>query len=435
MTNPSARLSGEARDAKNQETATSPARASLKAAPARARSRSTWLIAGGALLFLAIGIGALFLMLRGPAEPSYATQPVTRGSVVRVVTASGTVNPVITVQVGTYVSGVIQARYCDYNTHVAKGQLCAKIDPRPYQVVVDKDLANLAVARAQRTKDEAGLVYAKSAVARYEKLVANHAVSQDVYDSAKSQYAQAQAQIGLDDATIELRKAELSAAQVNLDYTNIVSPVDGTVVSRSVEMGQTVAASFQTPTLFLIATDLTKMQVDTNVAESDIGQLKVGTKASFTVEAFSNRTFKGVVTQVRQSPQTVQNVVTYNAVVSADNKSGLLKPGMTATVRFETDRRDNVLRVPNQALRYVPGGLAGLPGAPSSAQNPVPSAGGQQIFVLRDGRAERIGVVTGLDDDRFTEIVKGDLKAGDRVITGEASPRKSAPRTVRSPRF
>ena len=196
----------------------------------------------------------------------------------------------------------------------------------------------------------------------------------------RASYDQAQAQIGVDEATIEQRQAQLAAAQVNLDYTNIVSPVDGTVVSRNVTMGQTVAASFQTPTLFLIATDLTKMQVDTNVSESDIGGIKDGNKAIFTVDAFPKRTFEGAVTQVRQSPQTVQNVVTYDVVVSVDNSDLALKPGMTAATRIVIDQRDDVLRVPSQALRYAPAGAA-------SASRPQRRPRPAQVWVLRDGEA------------------------------------------------
>ncbi len=402
---------------------------------ARGKSRFGLLLLGGTAVILAIAGALLFFLLSGPAAPSYVTRPVSRGSVVRVVIASGTVNPIITVQVGTYVSGVIQARYCDYNTKVKKGQLCAKIDPRPYQVIVDQDAALVGVEQAQLEKDKANLIYTRSALDRYEKLIATKAVSQDVYDLAKSQYAQAQAQIGFDQATIQQGQAILAAAKVNLDYTNIISPVDGTVVSRSVEMGQTVAASFQTPTLFLIATDLTALEVDTNVAEGDIGQLKPGAKATFTVESFPNKPFSGAVTQLRQSPQTVQNVVTYNAVVSADNSAGLLMPGMTATVRFEAERRDNVLRIPDQALRYTPGGLAAISGVPMSTENPVPSAGGSPIYVLRDGQVVRIAIVTGLDDDTYTEVVKGDLKEGDQVIIGEATASKAPRQGVQGPRL
>ena len=285
-----------------------------------------------------------------------STAPVTIGPIARSVTATGTVNPELTIIVGTYVSGVIQELSCDYNTQVKRGQSCAKIDPRPYQTVVDQAKANLAVANAQLEKDKASLIYAKLSYERAATLVQTNAVSKDAYDNAKSVYDQALAQITFDEATIQQRQAVLDAAQVNLDYTNIISPVDGTVVSRNVTMGQTVAASFQTPTLFLIATDLTKMQVDANVSESDIGGIKNGNKATFTVDAYSKRVFEGTVTQVRQSPQTVQNVVTYDVVVSVDNSDLALKPGLTAATRIIVDQRSEVLRVPNQALRYVPTG-------------------------------------------------------------------------------
>jgi HlyD family secretion protein len=216
-----------------------------------------------ALITLVLAVGAAF-WLAGRAPPShFITQKLSRGALTRTVTASGTVNPVITVQVGTYVSGVIQARYCDYNTQVKKGQLCAKIDPRPYEVIVEQDKANLSVARGQLAKDKANLAYVKVSYERNQRLAASQAVSQDTLDNSRNVYDQAQAQIELDEATIALRQAELGAAEINLGYTDIISPVDGTVVSRSVEMGQTVAASFQTPTLFLIATDLTTMEVDT----------------------------------------------------------------------------------------------------------------------------------------------------------------------------
>ena len=247
----------------------------------------------------------------------------------------------MTIIVGTYVSGVIQELSCDYNTQVKRGQTCAKIDPRPYQSMVDQGKANLAVAKAQLEKDKASLVYAKLTLERHATLVQTNAVSRDAYDNAKSVYDQALAQITFDEATIQQRQAVLDAAQVNLDYTNIISPVDGTVVSRNVTMGQTVAASFQTPTLFLIATDLTKMQVDANVSESDIGGIRNGNKATFTVDAYSRRAFEGTVTQVRQSPQTVQNVVTYDVVVSVDNSDLALKPGLTAATRIIVDQRSD----------------------------------------------------------------------------------------------
>jgi HlyD family secretion protein len=327
------------------------------------------------------------------------------------------VNPEITIQVGTYVSGVIQELHCDYNTVVRKGQLCAKIDPRPYQVVVDQDRANLSTAKAQLTKDQTSMALAKLTYDRNVDLRARGIVSQDTLDSAKSTYDQAAAQVDLDKSTIEQRQAALKAGEINLPYTNIVSPVNGTVVSRSVTMGQTVAASFQTPTLFLIATDLTKMQVDANVSESDIGGIAMGRSATFTVEAFPDHVFEGRVTQVRQAPQTVQNVVTYDVVISVPNPELLLKPRMTATVRIIVDHRDNVLRVPDHALRYTPGGLAaGGGGALPSGRD---KGGSPHVWVLRDGRPTAIPITVGLNDDTYAEVEEGALNEGDEVITSE----------------
>ncbi len=333
----------------------------------------------------------------------------------RTVTSTGTVNPELTIIVGTYVSGVIQQLFCDYNTEVKTNQVCAKIDPRPYQTVVDQAKASLAIAKAQLEKDNAYLVYTKVALDRATALVKSNAVSKDAYDIAQSAHDQALAQVDFDQATIQQRQAALDAAQVNLDYTDIVSPVDGTVVSRNVTMGQTVAASFQTPTLFLIASDLTKMQVDTNVSEGDIGGIKTGDKTTFSVDAFPNRTFQGTVTQIRQSPQTIQNVVTYDVVVSVANPDLALKPGMTAATRVVVDNRTDVLRVPNQALRYMPAGATRDTTAP-------------RVWVLRDGRPAPVSVSIGLDDDNFTEITSGALKPGDQVITAErtAQPKQNA---------
>ena len=374
-----------------------------------------WLIAGLAALVLAIAATTWWAFAER-STINYVSVPVAKGPVTRTVTATGTVNPELTIIVGTAVSGIIQELSCDYNTQVKKGQICAKIDPRPYQSVVDENRANLAVAKAQLEKDSANLTYTKLAVGRAATLLPTHAVSQDAYDSAKNTYDQAQAQIVFDEATIQQRQASLDAAQVNLDYANIVSPVDGTVVSRNVTMGQTVAASFQTPTLFLIATDLTKMEVDANVSESDIGGIKPGNKSTFTVDAYAKRAFEGTVSQVRQSPQTVQNVVTYDIVISVNNSDLTLMPGMTAASRIIIDQRIDVIRVPNQALRYVPKGPVG-----------AVQSGQAQIWLLRDGKPVPIPVVTGLDDDSFTEIVSGELKPGDLAITAEqiATPKKA----------
>lgn len=371
-------------------------------------ARRLWLVAGAAILGVVAVVGAAWWASATRGTVRYTTFPVTRGIVARAVTATGTVNPELTIIVGAAVSGIIQELYCDYNTQVKKGQVCAKLDPRPYQTVVDRNKADLAVAKAQLEKDKANAAYTKLAFERYANLIQTHATSQDIYDNAKNSHDQAVAQIAYDEATIQLRQAALDAAQVNLDYASIVSPVDGTVVSRNVTVGQTVASSFQTPTLFLIATDLAKMEVDANVSESDIGGIKPGNKATFTVDAYPKRIFEGAVTQVRQSPQTVQNVVTYDIVIGVDNSDLALRPGLTAASRIVTDERKNVMRVPNQALRYSPKDL-------SRAAPPDHT----RVWVLRNDEPVAIAVATGLEDDSFTEIVNGDVKPGDLVITGE----------------
>ena len=367
------------------------------------------LLAGAGLLVVAVLAGGAWWSSRRQPAVQYLTAVVGRGDVARTVNATGSVNPVMTVIVGSYVSGVVQSQSCDFNTRVRKGQLCARIDPRPYQTVVDENAAQLAVARAQVLKDQANLDYARINLRRQSGLVGRGVVSQDVVDAARNALLQAQAQVRLDQATVREREASLEAAKVNLSYTDIVSPVDGTVVSRNVTIGQTVAASFQTPTLFLIATDLTRMQVDANVSESDIGSVHQGDPARFSVEAYPGRSFQAKVVQVRQAPQSVQNVITYDVVIAVDNTALLLKPGMTATVAIVTAQRQGVLRVPDQALRFAPGGVAA----------PARAAAGRQVWVLRDGRPQAVAVRTGLDDDNYAELLGGPLQAGQRVIVGE----------------
>lgn len=415
----------------NQPVATSATRAEAASpvalvpkpqAPApHPRLRRLWIVTVLAIVLLSAAAFAAWRYAGSNDTVAYNTQAVTRGNVVRTVTATGTVNPVLTIIVGSYVSGVIKEIHCDYNTEVKVGEVCARIDPAPYQTVVDQNRANLAVARAQLEKDKAGLAYAQLNYERNARLAQSNAVSKDVLDNARNALDQAIAQIGVDQATIQQREAQLAAAEVNLGYTNIVSPVNGTVVSRNVTVGQTVAASFQTPTLFLIATDLTQMQVDTNVSESDIGGIKNGDRATFSVDAFPKRMFRGVVSQVRQSPQTVQNVVTYDVVVSVDNKDLALRPGMTAATRIVVDERRDVLRVPSQALRFTPPSA----GAPAGGARRAPDAQAH-VYVLRDGAPAAVPVTAGLDDDSFTEILSGDLKVGDAVITSTQRTAKTA---------
>ena len=376
---------------------TSNAQTAPAAGPARRRRRFSWAVAAAAVAVAAIG--AWWWRVSATPPVQYITSSVSRGSVTQTATATGTVNPILTIIVGSYVSGVILSLSCDYNTVVTAGQVCAKVDPRPFQATLDQYTGQLQRDQAILAKDRANLV-------RYQNLAAQNSIAR--------QQAEDQAFIvQQDEGTVKLDQALVDGARLNLGYTDIASPVNGTVVSRNVTQGQTVAASFQTPTLFLIATNLKQMQVDTNISESDVGGVAVGDKATFTVDAYPGRIFQGSVSQVRLSPQTVQNVVTYDVVVGVDNSDLALMPGMTAATQVVIAERHDVLRVPDQALRYIPGGLA------------VPRAGtnGQaRVWVLRNGKPVAVPITSGLDDGTNTEITKGDLSADDLVITAETRP-------------
>ena len=384
--------------------------------------RVGWIAFGSAVF--AFAAGGLYACI--PAQAArFVTEPVKNGDLIRAITTTGSVNPVATVQVGSYVSGPIQSIACDFNTQVKAGQLCARIDARPYQAVVDQAKANLISAEAQLRKDRASLVYAKLNYDRDLGLRKSGVVSQNDLDIDKSAHDQAAALVQLDEAAIEQRRAALGAADLNLSYTNIVSPVSGTVVARNVDMGQTVAASFQTPTLFLIGKDLTKMQVDTNVSESDIGLAKVGQRALFTVEAYPRHNFEGKIVQVRRAPITVQNVVTYNVVIGVDNPDNELFPGMTANARIIVEERKGVKLVPARALRFDPDGVAGAEAA----------AGGEgpRVWVLRDGEPTAVAVSIGLEDGTQAEITGDSLVVGDLVIVDVAGGERAADASARPP--
>jgi len=392
------------------------------------RISKNWLGAAGALVAAVAAVG---WWATGRTSASFVTANVVRGSVERVIVTTGSVNPVATVQVGSYVSGPITSIHCDFNTQVEAGQICAKINPRPYQQIVDQARAALDTAKAQLRKDEASLTYARINYARDLGLLDTGVASQNDVDVDKSNLDQAEALVAVDRATIAQRRAALTAAEVNLEFTDIVSPVTGTVVARNVDVGQTVAASFQTPTLFLIAKDLTEMQVDTNVSESDVGAAKVGQRATFTVDAYPDRVFAGEVVQIRRAPIIVQNVVTYDVVVGCRNPDLLLLPGMTADVRIVLERRDDVLTVPEDALRFDPNGLAGSAvaaagssgSAASGAVSGGAAAGGAsasrsagRVWALRDGRPVAVAVEVGLVDGTRAEVRGGDLRADESVI-------------------
>jgi HlyD family secretion protein len=311
---------------------------------------------GVVVLLVAAAYGVWWWKFRDSLH--YVTARVTRGDIRRSINMTGALNPVVTAQVGSFVSGNIKSWSCDYNTRVKIGQQCALIDPLPFQVVVDEDAADVRTAKAQLVKDKAAAENARVVYDRDKQLRDQGIVSQQTLDADKSTLDEDTATIDLDKATIAAKEAALHAAQVNLGYTNIVSPVNGTVITRYIDVGYTVVSNLQSSTLFLIGKDMTSMQVDTNVSEADVGEVRDGQKATFSVQAFPNRTFEAKVRQVRKGPITVQNVVTYDVVLDVDNKDLALLPGMTSDTHIITAERRNVLRVPLPATRFVPEGMA-----------------------------------------------------------------------------
>jgi HlyD family secretion protein len=394
---------------------------------ARVRRALLW---GGCALILILGAIAAWWWWWRADELRYITARVTRGDIQRTVSMTGALNPVVTAQVGSYVSGNIKSWSCDYNTIVKIGQTCAVIDPLPFQVIVDGDEADVNTATAQLAKDRLAAANAKIIYERDQKLIDQGIVSQETLDTDKATYDQDRAQVDLDVATIASKKAALHAAQVNLGYTNIVSPVNGMVITRYIDVGQTVVSSLQSSTLFLIGKDMRQMQVDTNVSEADVGEVKPGEKANFTVQAFPNRTYNATVRQIRQGPITVQNVVTYDVVLDVDNSDFSLFPGMTADAHIITAERTNVLRVPLPATRFVPEGLARQGGRPSRPAEGAARPGGRparggpraRIWVLREGKLVALRVRTGLDDGTLIEVAGDDLKEGDTVVVNAVRP-------------
>jgi HlyD family secretion protein len=302
------------------------------------------------VILLLAGAGvAFFVKGRGSEGPKYRKEKLERGDVVATVTATGSVSAVITVQVGSQVSGIISRLYVDFNANVKKGQLLAELDPTPFQQAVDQQKANLEKSKVQLRDAEISLN-------RQKRLFKEQLAPQSDLDAATTARDSAA-------ASVEQASASLRQAQTNLGYARIASPIDGTVVSRQYDIGQTVAASFQAPTLFTIAQDLTKMQVLTNIDEADVGRIKLGQVASFSVDAFSDMRFKGTVAQIRLAPQIVQNVVTYPVMLDVPNPDLKLKPGMTANVLIPVDERRGTLKVPNAALRFRPDPADLLPAA------------------------------------------------------------------------
>ncbi|HVO59360.1 MAG TPA: efflux RND transporter periplasmic adaptor subunit [Terriglobales bacterium] len=417
------------------------------------------------VIVMAVAVFAAFRLSR-KTEAEYFTAKVEKGDIRQVIEATGTINPVTSVQVGSQVSGMIYKLYVDFNSKVTQGQVIAEIDPKLFQGAVlqaEADLKNaqaqLAAAKANLTKDQATLKQNKLDYDRAVSLAQQGVMSQQQLDQAKATYDAISAQTGSDRAAIQQaeaqvaqRTASLKVAQTNLDYTIIRAPINGTVVNRSIDIGQTVAASLQAPTLFTIALDLTKMQVYAKTDEGDVGQIRPGNKADFQVDAFPKEIFHGVVRQVRMNATTVQNVVTYDTIVDFDNPDLKLFPGMTAYISIPVASVTNVTKIPNAALRYKPdlspealqelyrkyGIIVSQPAQASRSaevstdqpgggprERPVPGSsgnGGSGTAIvwklLPDKSLQPVQVQIGLTDHAYTALTGGDIKPGDQLVTG-----------------
>ncbi len=402
--------------------------------------RISKILIGGALVAGLIGAGVWYAKQREAQNPEvrYKLATLENGSVTQTVSANGTLTPLVLVNVGTQVSGTVKKLYVDFNDKVEAGQKLLELDQSLLQTVARQSAAN--VLNVQAAYD-----LAKANEARSKALLDKEYVSRQDYEQAQQALKSAQAQLAQ-------AKAAADKDQVNLGYSQITSPVSGVVVARLVDIGQTVAASFQTPTLIQIAQDLSKMAIDTSFAEADIGNIKEGLPVKFTVDAFPNRNFTGKVQQIRLNPTNQQNVVTYNVRIRVDNPDFILLPGMTAYVSIGVQKRDDVLLVPNAALRFKPsdpdkkpenaqkpastanapagmgGDAAKGPGGPGKGKK-RDSQGGT-VYVLADGEIKPVAVQIGITDNRNTEIIGGELKAGDRVVTGENSTGDKKPSSV-----
>jgi HlyD family secretion protein len=385
------------------------------------------IVIGIALAAVVAFAGYMYFKKDNGVSP-YRTAKVEKGEIVDAITATGNINAVITVSVGSQVSGTIQQIFVDFNSRVRKGQVIALIDPQLLKAAVVQARGGVDNAKAALEKAQVGVIDTDRTNRRNQELVKDGFVAQSDVDSSQTAWEQALAQKRSADAALQQAKGALKVTETNLEYATIRSPVDGIVISRNVDVGQTVAASFQTPTLFSIAQDLTKMQVDTNVDESDIGRAALGQTVTFTVDAWPEKTFTGEVAQVRNSPIVTQNVVTYNVVVRVDNRELFLKPGMTANVSIEVKKYKDVLKIPNAALRYRP--TAKGTGAESAGKpqgnGKAKEAGGQRLYLLgKDGTPVSVRVKTGVSNGTVTVLEEGDLKEGDLLVTGESQGKKA----------
>ncbi len=352
----------------------------------------------------------------------YQTKPIKRCTITEFVEASGTINPVNTVSVGSTVSGLIKEIYVDYNDVVKKGQILAQIDPANFEATVQQNQAQINNAQANVAKLQAIADFDRQQYIRYKNLYAKNFVAKSELDEKYSTYKSDLAQISAARAQINQYQASLRTAMTNLGYTKIIAPVDGTIISREIDLGSPVAASFQAPELFTIAQDLTKMQIEVSVSEADIGNVQEGQDVTYTVDGYPNMNFKGKVTQVRLSPTTESNVVTYTVIVDVNNEDLKLKPGMTANVSIITDKSENVLCAPNIALKFTPD-ING------------PKYKNQGIWILEKGKPKRIEIKTGANNDSNTEIISDTLNEGTEVITEIKSKNAKQDGRMRVPRL
>lgn len=352
----------------------------------------------------------------------YVTKPVVKETITQYVEASGTIKPINTIAVGTQVSGTVAKIYVDYNSIVKQGDMLAELDPSLFQSNVDQSTAKLNNAKASLSKATSSLNYKKNNYQRYKNLYAKNYVSKDEVELAYANYQQALAEVESAKAEVNASQATLNNNLTNLGYSKITSPVDGTVILRAVDVGQTVAASFNTPTLFEVAKDLTKMQIETSVSEADIGKIKVGQVAKYTLDGYQDKFFEGKVTQVRLASTTTNNVVTYTVIVSVDNSEGFVIPGMTANVSIITSDVKDALCVPNQALKFSP-------------VDNTKKYDKQGVWVQTKTGLERYDVELGAFDDSKTQIISKDIKVGDKVCVGIIGGKTKKTSGMRPPRM
>lgn len=360
-------------------------------------------------LILIISIAAYWYVAgtKESKDDRYRTKPLDQGDIVQTISANGTLTPVVLVNVGTQISGTVAKLHVDYNDHVKTGQVLAELDPSLLQ-------AQLQQSRAHFLSAQTTYRIAESKLKRHRALKESGFISQEAFDNVEQELDVARAQLAVN-------KAQVDRDQANLNYSIIKSPISGVVIARDVNIGQTVAANFQTPTLFQIARDLRQMQINISVAEADIGQLHIDQPIIFTVDAFQQRKFSGIVKQVRLNPTIQENVVTYNVVAMVDNSDETLLPGMTANIHFVVDQKENVLRVPNAALRFKPKD-------PDLTDNSKTGRQSDQsmLYTLVQGKPAPVPIKTGISDGSYTEIISGEVKAGDAIIIREVTDKKES---------